>query len=138
MQVVELEVPARTDYLALIRLVISAAATLRPELPESRLDDLRLAVSEACANAIDAHETVYDERPIRVRCELQDDRVDITVEDNGGGFDPGGLGDLPAAHDPRRLRHERGLGIPLMRVLTDGVEFGVTEQGTTVRLTILR
>jgi serine/threonine-protein kinase RsbW len=135
--VVELEIPARTEYLGLIRLVVSAAAGLAPSVPESRLDDLRLAVTEACANAIDAQSPRAPEPPIRIRCQVTPDRVDITVEDNGGGFDPDVLDELPSATDPRRLRHERGLGIPLMRLLTDGVEFVPAAGGTAVRLTIL-
>jgi serine/threonine-protein kinase RsbW len=135
---IELEIPARTDYLGLIRLVVSAAATLEPTIPESRLDDLRLAVSEACANAIDAQGPARPDPPIRVKCELLPERVVVTISDSGGGFDPGDLSELPAAGDPRRLRHERGLGIPLMRVLTDGVEFWPTNGGTVVRLTLLR
>jgi serine/threonine-protein kinase RsbW len=136
--VVELQIPARTDYLGLIRLVVAAVATLDPPVPDSRLDDLRLAVTEACANAIDAQASSSAHPPIRVRCDSGPERLDVTIEDNGGGFDPGRLGDLPAATDPRRLRHERGLGIPLMRLLADGVEFTPVEGGTAVRLTILR
>jgi serine/threonine-protein kinase RsbW len=136
--VVELEIPARNEYLGLIRLVVSATATIRPAVPDSRLDDLRLAVTEACANAIDAQGAEAPDPPIRIRCEVGEDRLDVTVEDNGGGFDPGRLGELPSATDPRRLRHERGLGIPLMRLLTDNVEFSRAGDGTAVRLTIHR
>jgi serine/threonine-protein kinase RsbW len=134
---IELEIPARTEYLGLIRLVVSAAATLDPVVPESRLDDLRLAVTEACANAIDAQDPSDPQPPIRIRCEVTADRVEVTVEDNGGGFDPELLTELPSATDPRRLRHERGLGIPLMRLLADGVEFTPVGDGTAVRLTVL-
>jgi anti-sigma regulatory factor (Ser/Thr protein kinase) len=42
----------------------------------------------------------------------------------------------PGATDPQRLRHERGLGIPLMRSLVDDVTFTPTGDGTAVRLTI--
>jgi serine/threonine-protein kinase RsbW len=136
--VVELEIPARTEYLGLIRLVVSAAATLDPTVSEARLDDLRLAVTEACANAIDAQDPAHPEPPIRIRCSVAPDRLEITVRDNGGGFDPGVLEELPSATDPRRLRHERGLGIPLMRLLADGVDFTRVDGGTAVRLTILR
>jgi anti-sigma regulatory factor (Ser/Thr protein kinase) len=45
---------------------------------------------------------------------------------------------LPAATDPRRLRHESGLGIPLMRTLADEVAFTRAVNGTTVALTVYR
>jgi serine/threonine-protein kinase RsbW len=136
--VVELTIPARTDYLALVRLVVSACASIDPPLPESRLDDLRLVVSEACANAVDAHVGTYADGPVVVRCELAPHEMVVTITDRGGGFDPAALGDLPPVHDPRRLRHERGLGLPLMRVLADTVEFTPSADGTSVRLAIAR
>ena len=43
---------------------------------------------------------------------------------------------LPVATDPQRLRHERGLGIPLMRSLVDEVVFTPTLGGTAVRLVV--
>ena len=138
MAALELEIPARTEYLGLIRLVVAAAATLEPSVSDARLDDLRLAVTEACANAIDAQDPRRDARPIHVRCELSADRVEVFVRDNGGGFDPDELGELPAATDPRRLRHERGLGIPLMRLLADEVSFEAVPGGTEVRVMVRR
>jgi serine/threonine-protein kinase RsbW len=136
--VLAIEIPARTEYLGLVRLVVSAAATLDPPVSDARLDDLRLAVTEACANAIDAQAAPDPEQPIHVRCDLEDDRVEVTIRDSGGGFDPEAVGELPSATDPRRLRHERGLGIPLMRLLADEVHFGRVPGGTAVRLTIHR
>ena len=138
MAALELEIPARTEYLGLIRLVVAAAATLEPSVSDARLDDLRLAVTEACANAIDAQDPRRDDRPIHVRCELSADRVEVVVRDNGGGFDPEAVDELPAATDPRRLRHERGLGIPLMRLLADDVSFEAVPGGTEVRVMIRR
>jgi anti-sigma regulatory factor (Ser/Thr protein kinase) len=138
MGVVELEVPARTDYLALVRLVIAAAVALEPEIDEATLDDLRLAVTEAAANAIDAHKAATTDAPILIRCTSTADRVDIEIRDEGAGFDLDDVGELPPASDPRRLRHERGLGISLMRMLTDDVEFRSSPDGTAVRLTVFR
>jgi anti-sigma regulatory factor (Ser/Thr protein kinase) len=53
-EVVELEIPARPEFLALARLLVAAAVAGDPVFPEDRLDDLRLAVSEACTNAMEA------------------------------------------------------------------------------------
>lgn len=139
MAVVELVLPARRDYLALVRLVVSAAAATSSGLSGVRLDDLRLAVSEACANAIDAHHDLGTTGPpLRIRCEIEADAVTVLVEDRGGGFDPAGLIALPGVADPGRLQHERGLGVPLMRSLVDDVEFEATTSGTIVRLRVRR
>jgi anti-sigma regulatory factor (Ser/Thr protein kinase) len=45
---VELEVPARVEYVRLVRMVVASLAGSRRDLDGDRLDDLRLAVSEAC------------------------------------------------------------------------------------------
>ena len=137
-RVLDLEIPPRSDYLALVRMVVAAAATLDPPLGAARLDDLRLAVSEACANAIDAHVARFVDEPVQIRCELHADEVVVIVHDRGGGFDPASLDVLPAATDPRRLGHERGLGLPLMRVLCDEVTFTAIDGGTRVVLRIKR
>ena len=139
MAVVELAIPARPAYLSLVRLVVDAAVgSLAPGLSAARLDDLKIAVTEACSNAIEAHEATYAEEPVVVRCVVDDDQVTVEVVDNGEGFDPDRVETLPAATDPRRLRHESGLGIPLMRTLTDQVAFTRAVNGTTVSLTVYR
>jgi serine/threonine-protein kinase RsbW len=135
--VVELEIPARSAYLSIVRLVVDAAVgSLAPGLGDARLDDLKVAVTEACSNAIDAHRAAWGIGPVRIRCVLADDVAAVEIEDQGAGFDPDDVGTLPAATDPRRLRHESGLGIPLMRTLADDVAFTPVPGGTCVRLTV--
>ncbi|HEX8803752.1 MAG TPA: ATP-binding protein [Acidimicrobiales bacterium] len=139
MAVVELAIPARPAYLSLVRLVVDAAVVaLAPNMSGARLDDLKVAVTEACSNAIDAHRSAWAEGPVRIRCDLTPESVSVEIVDRGAGFDPDDVAALPAATDPRRLRHERGLGIPLMRTLADDVTFTPTEDGTSVRLTVRR
>jgi len=138
-QVVELAIPARPAYLSLVRLVVDAAVdALSPDIAASRLDDLKLTVTEACANAIEAHRAAWADGPVVIRCTLDDDVVTVEITDRGGGFDPDGLATLPPAGDPRRLSHERGLGVPLMRALADEVSFDAAADGTRVRLTVYR
>ena len=139
MAVVELEIPARPAYLSLVRLIVDAAVgSLAPGLSVARLDDLKIAVTEACSNAIEAHEAILAEGPVLVRCVIDDHQVTVDIVDRGRGFDPDRVETLPAATDPRRLRHESGLGIPLMRTLTDEVAFTPDADGTRVSLTIYR
>jgi serine/threonine-protein kinase RsbW len=112
--------------------------SLAPGLVGARLDDLKVAVTEACSNAIDAHRSAWAHGPVLIRCDLTKNAVSVEIVDRGAGFDPDRVAALPAATDPRRLRHERGLGIPLMRTLTDEVTFAPTGDGTSVRLTVRR
>ena len=135
---IEFEVPASNEYLAVVRDVLSAVASAGSKLPDGRIDDLRLAVTEACANAIDAeHRKPEAERgPIRLHLELDPEWVVVEVHDEAGGFDVDAVPAQPEVTKPERLRFERGLGIPLMRALTDHVEFRAEGGGTTVRLVV--
>jgi serine/threonine-protein kinase RsbW len=134
--VVRLEIPARRDHLALVRLVVSGAAAIERLVPERRLEDLRLAVSEACANAVDAQLKADGDVPLQVDIELDEAWVAVTVTDHAGGFEVAEVEAIPGATDPQRLGYERGLGIPLMRSLVDEVTFTATGDGTAVRLVV--
>lgn len=133
---VELEIPAEPEFVGLVRLFVSSLATTRRELADDRIDDLKLAVSEACTNAIDAHsESDTDDRVV-VTWADGDDRLEVAVEDRGPGFDLSSLPQHPPVTDPERLNFERGLGIPLIRSLVDEVDFKTSESGTTVTLVL--
>jgi serine/threonine-protein kinase RsbW len=135
---IELEVPARPEFLAMIRAIVTLIAETGSKLPSARIDDLRLAVTEAFANAIDAERRKpdADRRSVVVRCDLEPDFVAVEVHDEGGGFDPAALKPHPEVTKPARLQFERGLGIPLMRELTDQLGFRHEGGGTTVRLVL--
>jgi anti-sigma regulatory factor (Ser/Thr protein kinase) len=135
---VELEMPARPEYLAVVRSVVTEIAEAASGLPSGRIDDLRLAVTEACANAIDATRRAGLDRSgsINLSCELDGDRVVVEVHDSAGGFDPDALVPHPPVTKPDRLKFERGLGVPLMRALADEVTFRRVDGGTTVRLVL--
>ncbi|HSL59171.1 MAG TPA: ATP-binding protein [Acidimicrobiales bacterium] len=135
---VELEIPARPEFVALTRLVVTAAASIEPTFTDDRIDDLRVAVSEACTNAIEAHTHAGAADRVVIRCDLGEDRIEVAVTDRGAGFDPDDVSAAPDAEDADRLLFESGLGIPLMRVLVDETEFRASPTGTVVRLVVLR
>ncbi len=136
MSEVVLEVPARRDQLAEVRFLLSKALADDGHLSSRRLEDLRLAVSEACANAVDAQLRAGSDAPLRVVIDASASGVVVTVTDHAGGFDPDEVDPIPPATDPGRLRHERGLGLPLMRSLVDELTFTRTGDGTIVRLVV--
>lgn len=137
---VELVLPSRAEVVAIARLVVGAIASGDPDFDEERAADLRLAVSEACTNAIQAQlaraaGNGSDVPPVLVRCVHGPGRITVTVHDDAGGFDPSALDPHPEVTDPARLDHEGGLGIPLMRMFADDLEFRPSPGGTTVRMT---
>jgi serine/threonine-protein kinase RsbW len=135
---VVLEIPARPEYLVVARQVVAAAASVESTFRDDRIDDLRIAVSEATTNAIEAHTDLESVDRIKIRCNLGDDRIEVEVLDQGGGFDPEGVQVVPGVDDPARLDWERGLGIPLMRKFADETEIRPTRGGTAVRLVVYR
>ena len=131
---IELEIPARPEYVALARLVVSSLASTRRDLADDRIDDLKVAVSEACTNAIEAHHSAPTDDGVIVRCIEHEDRLEIRIDDRGRGFDPEALPEHPPVTDPDRLNFERGLGIPLIRTLVDEVTIDSSGNGTSVQL----
>ena len=78
------------------------------------IDDVQLAISEACANVIDH---AADTDTYEVKVELAANRCAITVVDQGGGFDATvvpGVADISA---------EAGRGVALMRAMVDNLAF---------------
>lgn len=120
--------PARPELIPeLRRRVCQFAATMG--FDGDALDDIRLAVGEALANAL-RHGCRGDPRcEIRVRAEVHPDRLVVEVEDPGGGFDPEGASPRSAnSTDPG------GFGVHFMRSVMDGVTFAIRPDATVVRL----
>lgn len=133
---VELEIPARAEFVSIARIVVGSLAT-DMGFSEDRVDDLRLAVSEACTNAIEAHGAIDTDERVRLQCHADDTGLEVCIADSGPGFDPDELGHHPPVTDPDRLHFERGLGIPLIRTLVDVAEFTSSGSGTQVRMVLL-
>ncbi len=114
---VALTIPARPEYIALGRLALTGLSRTR-SLSAEVVADLKLALTEACSNSV---RHAYDEGRegvVEIRYELQDDRIVIEVNDDGSGFDPETLERAEEELD------EGGLGIAIIRALTDELEIG--------------
>ncbi len=131
-----LRVPAKSDYVAVVRVILAAAAAIDPDSRDDRIDDLRVAVSEAVTNAVESHQMNGTDSHIEVRCVTEDHSVEVTVRDRGPGFDSDTVPVMPAPEDPARLFWESGLGLPLMRRLVDRTDITSDDDGTLVRLVI--
>src|SRR5919202_2716613 len=95
-EVVELEIPARPEFVALARLVVSAMASTDATLTDDQVDDLKIAVSEACTNAIEAHDSITTDDRVLLRCWSDDRGLRVSIEDRGPGFNPSTPPDRPA------------------------------------------
>jgi anti-sigma regulatory factor (Ser/Thr protein kinase) len=131
--VIEVEIPSRVDFLAVGRMVVAAASAAVDALQGDRLDDLRVVVSEATTNAIEANLLGggTDGR-VLVRCEARPGLVRLRVQDEGAGMVDAEV--MPDIDDPERLAFEGGFGIPLMYQLSDSARFDTGTDGTVVDL----
>src|SRR5215210_6855394 len=82
---VKLRIPAKPEYITLVRLALSGLAHLRP-LDEETLGDLKLAVTEACSNSVRHAYRNGREGAVQVVYELHPDRLVVEVSDDGEGF----------------------------------------------------
>ena len=114
----------------------ASAATARTGVQPDRIDDLVIAVSEACTNAIEAQARAGVATPIEVIYGRSDMLFEVQVRDRGDGFAPGSLPVRPPLEDPDHLAIERGWGIQLMRELVDELVFDLTDRGTRVLLRV--
>src|SRR2546430_17267810 len=116
---IELVLPARPEFLAMVRAIVTLIAETGSKLPGPRIDDLRLAVTEAFANAIDAERRKPDDerRAVVVRCDLDPDLVTVEVHDEAGGFGPYALTPQPDVTKAARLPFGRGPCVPIVAEL---------------------
>jgi serine/threonine-protein kinase RsbW len=125
---VELSIPASSRYLLLPRLSLAGIAPVA-QLGEETLADLKLAVTEACANAVKHAYPDAVDGEVRIRVQLSSDALTVEVADNGRGIQ----GDDIEAWDAEQMREE-GMGLAIIRAVVDELEIDSTPgQGTVVR-----
>ncbi len=118
-----LQVPSSTENLALIREFVTSIGR-QATLNEEEINKLELAVDEACANVIEhayGHDITKD---VSVRATFDDERLKISVIDEGRGFDPTGVNQKSLD----QLVHERrsgGLGIRIIKTMMDEVSYEI-------------
>jgi anti-sigma regulatory factor (Ser/Thr protein kinase) len=117
------------------------AATVARQLgcPEENVLDLKIAVSEACANAVQAHQEHGVNRPIEVSVEESTPGLVYEVRDAGRGIE------VEPEEPPEVFRRavetgddSAGMGLALIRSLFPSAEFSAAGDGTVVRFMLAR
>lgn len=132
--VVKVEIPALSEYVAVVRLAISGVAT-RMQFNIEEIEDIKIAVSEACTNVVQHAYTETETGKIYLTATLKEEELEIVIEDFGKGFN---------AENPISDKRDGsngvnfglGLGLTFIRSLMDTSDIvSAPGKGTTVRMT---
>lgn len=135
MATVELRFSAQPEHVRTARLVAAAVAR-RAGVEEAVLDEVRLAVGEACSRAVGLHRSNGLTAPVRVVLTEEDKTFSIEVGDEVPG--PGGgsadaVSGMTAVLDSE-VEAEDEMGLAVISGLVDDVEVTSGESGGTIRM----
>jgi anti-sigma regulatory factor (Ser/Thr protein kinase) len=130
MATVELRFSASPEHVRTARLVAAAVAR-RAGVDESVLDELRLAVGEACSRAVGLHELHGLSSPVRVRLTEGEKAFSIEVGDDAPGAFPLSAGDVV---DDTASEGTDELGLAVISGLVDDLDVSSDAQGGRIRM----
>jgi anti-sigma regulatory factor (Ser/Thr protein kinase) len=144
MATVEMSFTPLPAHVRTARLVATAVAR-RSGVDEALLDEVRLAVGEACSRAVEAHQAHCPAEPVRVALTGANGRFEVVVTDTAaqraatpGGMENGSVapgGERPAvAGDAGPLAVPAELGLAVIEGLADDVEIAQTDAGLSIRM----
>jgi serine/threonine-protein kinase RsbW len=122
---VRLTLPARPENVAVVRHVLGAFAEAL-QLPDSVIEDMRLAVTEACTNVVRHAYADGQPGPVEILIRPAGDVLQVVVTDKGRGLGPSADSSGP------------GLGLPLIAALTHSLEIEpAAPSGSRLRMSFL-
>ncbi|MFF9486097.1 MULTISPECIES: ATP-binding protein [unclassified Streptomyces] len=133
MATVELRFSALPEHVRTARLVAAAVAR-RAGVDEAVLDEVRLAVGEACTRAVGLHRNGGISAPVKVLLIEEEKQFSIEVGDEAPHATPGerAPGDAPGDADAETEEDEMGLAV--ISGLVDDVEVSAGRHGGSIRM----
>ncbi|MGW2824426.1 ATP-binding protein [Streptomyces sp. NPDC001443] len=133
MATVELRFSALPEHVRTARLVAAAVAR-RAGVDEAVLDEVRLAVGEACSRAVGLHRNGAITAPIQVLLVEEEKQFSIEVGDEAPHAPrEGSVGDV--VEDPDIEAEEDEMGLAVISGLVDDVEVSAGQSGGRIRMT---
>lgn len=102
-------------------------------VPEYKLQNLLLAVTEGVTNAIIHGNKCDINKTVSISAGKIENRLVIKIKDQGMGFNPD---IVPDPTSPENLLKDSGRGIYLMRIYMDNVEYHHTSEGNETILSL--
>ena len=127
----EISYPSSVDYLEKVEAVTVKIAE-EAGFDESTIDDISIAITELFNNAIHHGNQGDVNKKVHLTYTLSDNALNISIQDEGAGFEPERLRD-PLA--PENLLADNGRGIYLVKMLMDKVQFNITDKGSEIIIT---
>jgi serine/threonine-protein kinase RsbW len=124
MATVEVSFTPLPAHVRTARLVATAVAR-RSGVSETLMDEVRLAVGEACSRAVETHALYCPDEPIKVALSNQEGRFEIEVVNAGR---------LPGASGADGTLMPPGFSLAVIAGLADDVQISETEGGTSVKM----
>ncbi|MGW7572999.1 ATP-binding protein [Streptomyces sp. NPDC054765] len=136
MATVELRFSALPEHVRTARLVAAAVAR-RAGVDEAVLDEVRLAVGEACSRAVGLHESHDIAEPVRVLLIEDEKKFSIEVGDgvSGDSGSAGAGGDETGGAAESDADGEDEMGLAVISGLVDDVEVTAGKDGGLIRMT---
>src|SRR5579859_1650062 len=133
MATVEMTFTPLPAHVRTARLVATAVAR-RSGVPEALLDEVRLAVGEACSRAVEVHQKHCPAEPVRVALTAAGERFEVVVTNTAVGDEGMVWPPQPAAdgQDPAGAPAE--LGLAVIAGLADDVHVSRNGQGLSIRM----
>lgn len=132
---IELHIPSKLGY-EKVAMDSAAAAARMMGFHESRVEDLKTAISEACTNAMEHGNRFGKETKVMVTLEIARTKLEVNVKDQGRGL-TGKVNSPDIERQVSDAAENRGWGIFLIRNLVDEVEFkSVPDGGNVTRMVI--
>lgn len=126
LETIKMEVTSNPEYVSIVRLTVSGLAN-KVGFSLDDIEDIKVAVSEACTNAI---KHSLDDKFL-VQFYVSEKGLTIEVEDKGTGYDVESLQE-PDLTNPK----ESGLGLFIIKTLMDEVStVSNSNEGTIVKMT---
>jgi serine/threonine-protein kinase RsbW len=127
-------VPARADYIGVIRLTVSGLA-YQMGFSYNDIEDIKVAIAEACNNVV-RHAYDHSEGLLTIHFHIREDNLEVEVCDEGGAFDVKTIEGGAASLHGKNLDEIEigGLGIYLMKTLMDQVKYDTSQGGVRVSL----
>jgi serine/threonine-protein kinase RsbW len=130
---VKLSLPAIAGYVSVARLTVAGIAS-RMNFTVEDIEDIKVAVSEACTNVVLYAYKEVKEGLVDVTCTIYEDQLEMEIKDDGCGFDPKAVKDSKVENEDEEATN-LGLGLAFIDSLMDECEVVSTiGSGTTVRM----